>query len=221
MKKYFILGLSLLLASCQNEPILLKATNYNFGAPPETANLKLDGISLRARDGWGMTKEQAEAFFRTHQGKTVNYFGIVHDIIVKGNQATLEIVPERTGLMQKNCTVQELLRRYGGHNCKQEQTRSFTAVQCIITDWAALNQKTKGLLLGNFKTRNTDFRKWDAVHVQGTLSNLKPKRRKVGFYDGGVDFKFGTGQGFYTKTWQYETFVVKNCQVRGFDHKVL
>lgn len=220
-KKLFVLLTAAVLSGCVNEPILLKATNYDFGSAPETASLKLAGISLEARDGWGMTREQSEAFLRNHQGKTVNYFGIVHDLKVRGNNATLEIVPQRTGLMQKDCTVPELIRRYGSKNCKQERTRSFTTVICNINNWAALNQQTQGLLLSNLKTRKTDFTKWDAVHIEGTLANLKPMRREVGFYSSGNDFQFGTGSGFYTKTWAYEAFIVKNCKVRGYDHKVL
>ncbi len=216
-----ILLSAIALSSCQNEPVLLKALNYDVGPPPQTANLKLNGISMEARGGWGMTAEQGEAFLRQHQRKTVNYYGIVYDIKVRGNRAGIEIVPQRTGSMQQNCTVRELLRRYGGHNCDQEKTRSFTTVICHVDNWAALNQKTQGLLLGNLKTRKDDYKKWDTVHIEGKLTNLKPATRKVGFYDGGVNLQFGTGGGFYTKTWVYEAFIVEGCRVRGFDHQIL
>lgn len=221
IKHLSLLPMVMLLASCQNEAVFLKAINYDVGPPAETINLKLNGTSTRGRDGWGMTHAQAKEFLKSHQGETVNYYGMIHDIIVHENRATLEIVPPKTGSMQQNCTVRELLQRYGGKNCEPEKTRSFTAVYCMINDWKALNQKTQGLLLGNFKTRANDHKKWDTLHIEGNLSFIQPKKRGVTHYDGGVNLQFGTGGGFSRKYWHYDTLIVHQCKVRGFDHQRL
>jgi hypothetical protein len=210
---------ALLLTGCVDEPILLQATNPQF-TPPPTAALQMKGTSLAHSSGSGFSTAQAEGFFRQHGGSTVHYYGIVGRVEVKGNKAFIEVYPPKVGLMRKNCTVQELRRRYNGANCRPAEQYSQTTVTCVVDDWVALNQQTGGVILSSLRERQDDFRKWHAIHIEGHLSNLRTREQLVSKYRE-ANLEFGTTGGFQNSKWRYESFIVRGCSVRGYDHQVV
>ncbi|MFN3225403.1 MAG: hypothetical protein ACE360_04035 [Hyphomicrobiales bacterium] len=212
-----LLAAAITLSACQSDAFLLEALNYDVGPLPETNTLQLAGTSLNTSGNRGMSIEQASAFFGDHRGSTVNYFGIVEDIRIQGNRAELELLPITTSIAKRECEVADLRRRYG---CREQATRSFTTVTCLVHDWPALNQATGGRLLANWRNREADHRNWDSLHVEGTLTLLRPEQRRYGRYRNG-NLRFGQLGGLRTVTWSYDSFLIDHCQVRGYDEEIL
>lgn len=204
-----------------SKPILAEALGAFDGPPPETANLQLKGVDLSDGQGFGLRPPEARSLFRANRGKPAHYLGVLEGAKVKGNTADVEVYPVRVGYAKRDCTLRD--NHLIGSDCFITGGGKLVSVTCKVNDWNMFNQKTGGSLLQSLQVRKTNRksrRAWPAIHLEGTLADLRKTEKAISVVS--TNSLTPTLPPSLLNKWHsYDTFVLNDCAIRGIQLKVV
>lgn len=219
-KLCMMLALCLPLTGCfdPNRAVLAEALGA-VDIKKDTDSLALKGVPLGDGTGLGLTEEQGRALFNTHQNKPAHFLGTLEKVDVRGNTALIEVYPTQISRANRNCNLAQGNTVSNGCHV---QNRSFVSTTCIVNDWATLDRQTGGDILESLEARKKDRksnRGWPFLQLEGTLKDFKPTTKTILVYKNHSGF--GVTSGFEGRTATYKTFMVNNCNVRGYRFKLV